>query len=226
MNSMSELCRELLDEHSFEAINLRHFHQDIIENFFSLLRRALGSNVNPTAIETMRVIKSLIISKFSASSSKNSNCEKDDCKFLLNQQDWFDLEQKSKEKKLKLIQELSQSHISSINNDNNNSNSISNNAKNNNIIFVEHDENFVLLHIPDYESDNEAIVELIYAPDDMMPRIIARKMKEFLKKVNCDKCFSCFIKVDDEEECWEPTKKCIKLITDCFKIFQDKIITY
>lgn len=99
MNSMRDLCRELLDKHGFEEINLRRLHQDVVENFFSLLRRALGANDHPTAIETMRIIKCLIVSKFSSSPGKGSNCQKDDTHFLLEQKDWFDVKRKSKEKK-------------------------------------------------------------------------------------------------------------------------------
>lgn len=76
INAMRDLCDEMLNQHGFDSINLRWLHQDVLENFFSLLRRALGSNDNPTAIETIRVIKCLILSKFSSAASNNSNCQK------------------------------------------------------------------------------------------------------------------------------------------------------
>lgn len=44
-----------------------------------------------------------------------------------------------------------------------------------------------------------------------------------LKLNNCKECRGCFIGNDEEEYCWEPTKKLTKLITDCYKIFADKI---
>lgn len=69
MNSMRNLCIEMINEHEFESLNLRRMHQDVVENFFSCIRRALDSNNHPTAIDMMRIIKCLIISKFSATSS-------------------------------------------------------------------------------------------------------------------------------------------------------------
>ena len=86
-------------------------------------------------------------------------------------------------------------------------------------------EDIPVLHLPDYDSDCEAIVEMVYATNEMMPRIITRELMSTLKLHNCNECLSCLINIDNTESgnSWEPTQHTVKLITDVFVIFNNVI---
>lgn len=67
----------------------RSFNQDPLENFFSYIRSHGVRNVSPGAKQFSSSFKTLIVNNFMAYHSPFSNCEKDECDFLLQNMKTF-----------------------------------------------------------------------------------------------------------------------------------------
>lgn len=216
IRAMSDLWWDLHLNSEFEKLNLRSLHQDVLENLFSLLRYAAGSNVNPTAIDLLRSLKCLILSRFSCPISKSTNCESDESHFLLQQRDWINC---SKKNAATEAENLSPDTVSSSTNsdthDYHEDNEQQNMEKNN------------TYHIPDYDSGNEDLIDFLYSMADIMPSIVTGQLMKNLKlDSDCQYCRSCFISssAGANNKFFGPTKSLTSFIISTEQIFQTEIV--
>lgn len=71
-------------EKGLKFLCLRNLNQDPLENFFGQIRQHGISNTNPTCFQFTAAFKTLLVTNFTSTFSKNSNCEADSCNTLGN----------------------------------------------------------------------------------------------------------------------------------------------
>ena len=77
-----------LKELGFTCLKTKHINQDVLENFFSLIR-GLSQDRKPTPYHFIGIYKALVISNITQQHSKGANCQDDEGKFVLPWHSYF-----------------------------------------------------------------------------------------------------------------------------------------